>query len=264
VIGFIRAELLKIFTTRMWWGLLIGVVVGAAAFAGLTAGIAGIDTGGGQTTPGVDDPATVRSIYAAGLGIAYLCTLALGVVTMAGERRHRTVSGTLLASPRRWRVVIAKLIALLAAGAGYGVACVAGSIAVGLPVILVKGGQAHLTDFGVPRTLALVVLAVGLWAVIGLGVGTLINNQIVGLMVSVAVAWIVDPLLALGLNFAHAGSTARFLPGQATGAMVSPGTSSQGLRFDVLPWWGGALTLVGYAVVAGGLGMMLTLRRDVT
>lgn len=259
----IRAELLKLLTTRLWWGLLIGVVAGAGFFAAVFAALGGRDSTG-QGMPGVSDPATVRAAYTAGLGISYLITMALGIITMTGEYRHQTMTSTALTSPKRSRIVLAKLAALTVAGTGYGVATVLAGVGVGAPIILARGGSARLTSDGIPRALALSVLAVALWAVLGLGIGTLIRNQVVALLVSVGVAWLAEPLLSLGLNVAGWGSVAQYLPSSATSALVSPAASGGGLSVTYLPWWGGALVLLGYAMVSGTLGAALTLRRDIT
>ena len=48
------------------------------------------------------------------------------------------------------------------------------------------------------RTLALSLLVLGLWALIGLGLGILIPNQVAALMIGVGVAWIVEPLAGAG------------------------------------------------------------------
>lgn len=263
--GLIRSELLKIVTTRVWWGLLIGVVVQAAGLTLLTAlllSVAGPDGSGGANW---NDPAWARTVYSSGLSFAYLCTLALGALSMSGERRHRTLSITLLASPHRWRVVVAKLVAMLLAGLGYGVATELASVAVGAPILINRGGSALLTDSSVLRSLALTALAIALWAILGLGVGTVIPNQIVAIVVPVAVAWIVDPILSLVLNLNGHGDIARFLASSASSAMSSPVTSAgQGVEVNLLPWWGGALVMLGYAAVLAGVGAAATLQRDVT
>lgn len=259
----IRAELLKIFTTRLWWGLLIGVVAGTAINTGIIAAIAGRGAQAGGV-PGVDDPAVVRSVYTAGIGVTYLITLALGIIAMAGEHRHQTMAATALASPRRERIVLAKLAALVVAGAGYGVASVLTALLLGVPIIMARGGSARLVSDGVPRALALDVLAVALWGVLGLGIGTLIRNQVVALLVAIGIAWLAEPLLSLLLNAVGWGLVAKYLPSSATSALVSPSAADGGFTMALLPWWGGALVLLGYALVSGALGAALTLRRDIT
>ena len=99
----VRSELLKLRSTRLWWGLLIGVVVMTAVQAGVTAGFAGVDLGAGQgTSPGLDEPETIRSVYAsAAFAGAYIFALVLGITGMTGEYRYQTATPTFLASPRR-------------------------------------------------------------------------------------------------------------------------------------------------------------------
>jgi ABC-type transport system involved in multi-copper enzyme maturation permease subunit len=184
---------------------------------------------------------------------------------MAGEYRHQTMSATVLTSPHRVRIVVAKLIALIGVGAAYGVVVVAAGVAAGAPVIAARGGDLRLFTDGVPRALLLAVLAVALWTVLGLGVGTLIRNQVLALLLAIGIAWIAEPILAFALNALNAGEVAKYLPSQATSALVQPSTGAGGgVTVDLLPWWAGALVLMGYAAVAGVLGAAITLRRDIS
>jgi ABC-2 type transport system permease protein len=264
VIGLIRSEFRKITTTRLWWGLLLGVVLSSLGLAVLLAILSEIATPGQPAPLGVRDPQVVRGVYTAGLSISYLLALTLGIVAMAGEYRQRTMTATVLAAPRRSRIVLAKLVVLSAVGLGFGVAGALAGVVGGAAVIAAKGADPRLASDGIPRALALSVLAVALWAVVGLGVGTLIRNQVVALMVSIGVAQVGEPLVAFGLDAAGWGAAARFFPSRATSALIEPATQSGAVSVSVLPWWGGALVLLGYAVVAGALGTLLTLRRDIT
>jgi ABC-2 type transport system permease protein len=264
MIRLVRAELLKLFTTRLWWGLLLGVLLTSAALGALQASVAGLDADGdGTGGPLLTDPATVRSVYTAGLGAAYLFALSLGVIAMAGEKRHQTMSATVLSVPRRWRIVVAKLVALLGIGVLYGIVTVIGSIVAGAPILAARGGEVWYSGEGIPRALLLAVLAVALWTLIGLGVGTLISNQVVALFVAVGVAWIIEPIASAALNAFDVGTVAQYLPTQATTAVVTP-AMPEGFDATLLPWWGGVLVLLAYALGSAALGAALTLRRDIT
>jgi ABC-2 type transport system permease protein len=263
----VYAELLKLRTTRLWWGLLIGVVVTSILLGILQSATVGLDADNdGTGGPLASDPAVIRTAYTAGIGLAYLFVLSLGIIAMAGEYRHQTMSATVLAVPVRVKVVIAKLFALLVAGAGYGAAAVASSTVAAVVVFKIRDLPTWRSDGDIPQAMLLAVLAVALWTVIGLGVGTLIKNQVVALLVAIGFGWIVEPLLGLGLRALHWVAVAKFLPTAATSAVVNPAQpqDSGGLDTSLLPWWAGALMLLAYGLASGAVGAGLTLRRDVT
>jgi ABC-2 type transport system permease protein len=259
----VRSELTKVLTTRLWWGLLIGVVVYAALQSGVTAAFAGVSPGGGAQapTPGLDSAATIRSIYAAAAFTgAYIFALVIGVTGMTAEHRYETATPTFLATPRRERVVLGKAGAHLLVGLVYGFVALVTCLVVGGSVVLVRG---HALSLGVPglwRAVVLAVVAVALWTLIGLGIGTLIRNQVAAILVAVAFAFLVEPLVTIALDAAGLDSVGRFLPGSASSAMTSPASTT----LHLLPWWGGALVLLAYAVAFAAVGVAFTVRRDVT
>jgi hypothetical protein len=260
----VASEAAKVFSTRLWWGLGLGAVGSSALGALLQALLAGVTIPGSPAVmPPVSDPSTVRLIYTSGLSTTYVMTMCLGIIAITGEYRHQTMTATALATPRRGRIVLAKLLTLPVIGFGYGLAAAVTGVLVGAPLIAVRGGSIRLLTDGVPRALGLSVLGVVLWTGIGLGIGTMITSQVPALIVALGFSTLVEPLVAFGLNLAHLGDVARFLPTQATNALISPATSEAGYTVAALPWWGGALTLLTYAVVAVQVGAWSSLRRDV-
>jgi hypothetical protein len=138
-----------------------------------------------------------------------------------------------------------------------------GSVGVGATVLTVRGMSAFPEAGPILRTLALSLLVLGLWGLIGLGAGILIPNQVAALLVSIGVAWIVEPIAGVVLNnWSWGADIARFFPSQATRAIVQSVNGSPGA--NPLSWWGGALVLIAYAALLAGVGSMLTVRRDVT
>ena len=258
----LRSELVKVLTTRLWWGLLVGVAVYAAVSAGVTAGFAGVDPGAGQpAAPGLDSPDALRGVYAgSAFSGAYVFALVLGVTGMTGEFRYQTATPTFLATPRRSRVVLAKAAAHLAVGAAYGVCGVVLAFLVGGVVVAARGYDLGLGAPGLWRAVALAVLAVALWTLLGLGVGTLVRNQVAAILTAVGIAFLLEPLLALGLSALDLDVVGKLLPSSASSAMTSPPS----LVTDLLPWWGGALVMIAYAVAFAGLGVAASVRRDVT
>ena len=103
--GAIRAEIRKIFTTRLWWGLLFGVVLIGGGVSALFASLVGTTNAG---TDPADNPflkmsvGTAQLIYSAGFFwlIAPLIPLALGVILITQEFRHQT-DRPRRSSPRR-------------------------------------------------------------------------------------------------------------------------------------------------------------------
>jgi ABC-2 type transport system permease protein len=234
-----RSELTKILTTRLWWGLLAGVVLYAMLQAGVSAGFAGTDPGAGQpSTPPLDAPEALRGVYAgAAFTGAYIFALVLGVTGMTAEYRYQTATPTFLATPRRTRVVLAKAAAHLVVGMGYGVVAVVCALLVGAVVVTVRGYPLGLGTPGLGRALVLTVLAVGIWTLVGLGIGTLVRNQVAAILVAVAVTFLVEPLVSIGLHAIGLDTVGRFLPGNASSAITSPPS----VFTDLLPWWAGGL-----------------------
>lgn len=260
--GLVRSELTKILSTRLWWGLLIGVVLYTGIQAGVTAGFSGVDPGAGQeASPGLETASTLRSVYAgAAFTGAYVFALVIGVTGMTGEYRYQTATPTFLATPHRARVVIAKALAHLVVGLIYGLVALVTAFVAGGIVVAARGYELGLDAPGLWRAVALAVLAVAVWTMMGIGIGTLIRNQVAALLVAVAVTFLVEPLVSVGLYAADLDVVAQYLPSMASSAMTSPPTTFG----ELLPWWGGALVLGGYAALFGALGVLLSVRRDIT
>ena len=261
----IRSEFRKFFTTRMWWGMAIAIFVAGGAFAALFAWVVdqGSAGGPGATPIAGSDTQVANTVYTSGLSVGYLLLLTIGVLSIGAEYRHKTISATFLAVPRRTRAMLAKVVSLVGIGALYGLVSLVGSVAVGA-VALSLIDRPLFPSSEVYRSLALSLLVLGLWALIGLGIGILIPNQVAALLIGVGVAWIVEPLLGLALRAWEFGreNVAQFLPSSATNAVVNGITQGSGeVRLE---WWGGALVLATYAVLLAGFGIWRTTRADIS
>ena len=100
----LRAELLKLRTTRTFIALVGSAVVLSLVVVVLT----------GLLTKRFDEEST-RTLFS--FDFTGLFILLLGVIGMAGEWRHRTITGTVLAAPNRLRLLTAKMLSYAAAGA---------------------------------------------------------------------------------------------------------------------------------------------------
>ncbi len=242
----IRAELRKLTTVRAPWLLL------AAGPLIVVAGVSGLVSSGGN----VHDPA-VQAKAMSHVGLAALFTLVFGILAMAGEYRHQTMTDSYLSFPRRQAVLLAKLVVYGLAGAAAGLAAAATAVAVTAAWWAAKGGTFQLSAAGTWQVLGGGVAANAAFAVIGVGVGALVRNVIAA--IAAALAWIAlvegiaGQLLGAGL--------ARWLPFYASEALDRASlTPAAGL----LPQWGGGLVLLGYAAVFAGAAVLVTLNRDVT
>jgi ABC-2 type transport system permease protein len=262
VIALVRSELRKIGSTRLWWGLLVGALVYAMIQSGAQAAFAGVDPGAGQEpTPGLDTPEAVRGVYAASAFTgSYIFALILGITGMTGEYRYQTITPTFLVSPRRSRVVGAKMVAHLLVGLVYGVVALVGAFVVGAIVISVRGYGLGLGADRLFATMALAVVAVALWTVLGIGIGTLIRNQVAAILIGVFITFLLEPLLSLLLSALDLDGVAKWLPTNASSALMSPASTF----VDYLDWWLGGIVLLGYAAVFAGLGLLLSTRRDIS
>ncbi|MPZ61964.1 MAG: ABC transporter permease [Propionibacteriales bacterium] len=258
----VRSEVLKIRSTRLWWALLLGAILLVMVQAGFTAAFEGQDQGFGETSvlPSGDSPELVRTVYTQGFFAGYIFALILGITGLTGEYRYQTITPTFLVAPKRYPIVVAKIVAHLFFGVLYGVACTAAAIVAGGIVLVAKGFDFGLTAEGVPRALATSVLAMALWTIFGIGVGTLIKNQIAAILVGVAVAYIVEPLLGLVLSVLEIEAVGKYLPTAASTGLFESFSYGQSL----LAWWQGGLVLIAYACLFALLGVLLSVRRDIT
>ncbi len=264
----VSAELLKVRTTKVWWGMLIGLLVWASVWALPNAFTAGIEFAPGAVapTPATDD-SVARSFYTGGLtSFGYVFVLILGVLVVSTEYRHQTITPTILAVPRRPRLVMAKWVVTALYGALYGVVGLGAAFLVTVGILSARGVELNLGADGLARAMLMALLAFVLWGLIGVGVGTLVGNQIVAILVGIGFI-VVEFIAQVALGFVSWGpDLVKWLPSAATNAMLQPTTDTGpgGPVIEVLPWWLALIVLVGYAAVTAGIGAALTLRRDVT
>jgi hypothetical protein len=105
-----------------------------------------------------------------------------------------------------------------------------------------------------------VILGTGLFAIYGLGLGALLKNQIVAIVVGLVFTLVVESIV--GAIWPTIGE---YLPGQAATALEdATRTSFGGGTTPLLPWWGGAIMLLVYGIALALVGTFTTLRSDIT
>ena len=261
-IAALAAEWRKLTSTALWWVLALGMAA-YLAFVGAAMAFSLTVAPEGQAPPlgGLDAALTVYGVLNA---VGYVFPLVVGTLLVTTEVRHRTLTQTLLAEPRRGVVLGAKLV--LAAGIGllYGVAGVVGLVAAGAPVLSAVGDGAFLGDPQLVRALLLGVLVTGLWAVLGTGFGAVVPHQVAAVVAILAFTQFVEPIARLALGAVDGLSVvSAYLPGAAADAVVGASLFSQMGDVDLLPAWAGALVLLGYAAALTLAGRLTTFARDV-
>jgi ABC-2 type transport system permease protein len=249
-----RAELLKIRTTRMAAGLL-ALTLGYTAVQ-LAALIA---FAGEQGIPPLTDPRTVDLLYALPAG-SVIFAMILGITGISGEYRYLTISSTLLAEPRRGRVVAAKLAAYTLAGLGYGLAAAAMAATVTTIALAADGTAGPVAGDRLLSIAAGVVVAYALYGLAGVGVGALLRNQVAAIVTAIGWVLVADTVINLALPGLGA-----WLPGGAVNALTgAAGDIGGGPRAETLPPWGGALLLFGYGLAFAVAAAVTSSRRDIT
>lgn len=273
MIAALKTEYRKLVTTRLWWILLLCMGLYMAFLGGLMAFVLTLEGGGGMTGAGMTgEPAPalptedlVRTVYTLAPALGYVFPVIVGALAMTNEFRHMTITPTLLTEPRRSLVLGAKLLASLPVGLVFGLVGTAATVATGAAVLAMRGEPTLLTDPDVLVTLGRSVLVLAVWAMVGVGFGTALTNQVAAIVVLLAFTQFVEPMLRLFLGaFEPTQGVVRWLPGAAGEAVTgSSFYASTGIG-DLVPWWQGLLALVGYGLVLALLGRLTSLRRDIT
>jgi len=242
--GLVASELLKLRTTRTFWGLVGACLVLVILATALTLAFSSFHT--------EDD---VRSLLSTA-AISGLFLLILGVVFSAGEFRHGTIAWTLLVTPSRFRALSAKVLALAGAGLAIGTVVAVVTAAIALPWLDAKAAPS-LSTGEVSRLLVGGVVYTGLAGAFSAGVGYLLRNQVAAVVVLLCLVFVVDP--ALG---ALAEGYGRYsLAGLGTAINGSPASSAPG--GEVLPFGTAALLWIAYTCLVLAAAAALMSRRDV-
>jgi ABC-type transport system involved in multi-copper enzyme maturation permease subunit len=211
---------------------------------------------GSNPTPPLSSAAGQRTLLEDG-SAAEPYVPVLGAIGITGELRHRTAAATFLATPRRARVLVAKVAAYGILGAGYGAVCVGVTLAIALPWLSARHIEVPLASHAIPVTLVGVVLAAGLFAAIGVGLGALVADQVAAVVVLLVYLLVIDPLL---FNVSAFHSWSIYLPAAAADALTHVAQH----HHPLLTAWQGGLVLAGYAIVLGLAGALALTRRDLT
>jgi ABC-2 type transport system permease protein len=244
----IGAEMIKLRTTRTAVAL-IGSVLGIVVLISLLATL----TGDMES----DEFNTVDLLAIA--GFSQLIALVLGILAVTTEIRHGTITPTLIAAPDRLRVMLAKLAAHGLAGLLLGAICIGAGTAIALLGLSARDIETGLDSGDVAKIVLGQVLANGLWAALGVGVGALIGNQVGALVAGLSWTFLLEGLLGLLPEVGDA--IQKYGPGGASSALGGIETENTGDLLTQLP---GGLLFLAYAVAFVIAGTIMLRRRDIT
>jgi ABC-2 type transport system permease protein len=288
----IRSELMKIRSTNVWWLFGIGIVffTGLALLLWLIFGneqINQMENAANFVPPQGDIPpeqaeqmrvflsdktrvlhAIATNVYTAGQFFGVMFVSLLGAILFTNENFHQTATATFLTTPQRTKVILAKFATAILFAGFFWILTTGIDFAAGSVFFSAQGYPNQLGEWPVTRAILMNGLAYGLWAVLGVGLGVLIRNQI-GTVVTLAVTYVIGTqAVQIIFTLIHEFWIKK---DWVMDAMVAwPSVASQVMVssepvFEGSPkWWVGAVVLIGYGLVFGLIGTLLTRRRDIS
>jgi ABC-2 type transport system permease protein len=241
----LAAEFLKLRSTRTVWALLVATLaVTALAVAGVMAAV------GDSTVVTLESERGIQTVLHVSVS-GGIFVLVLGVIISAGEYRQRTATDTFLTTPRRWLVIVAKLITGATAGVLFG--ALSASVAMGVAIALyaLQGYAFPLGSTEAWSAFAGTVLYAALFGAVGAATGSLIRNQVTGIVGWLAWLFVVETIVV-----GFVPEVGRWLPAAAGRALVRDPDG------DLLAQPMAALVLASYAIVVMAFAVVAERRRD--
>jgi ABC-type transport system involved in multi-copper enzyme maturation permease subunit len=266
VIRAIRAELLKMRSMPGVW------VTWALALPLTVLGCLVVFAIAGNGDPGhaLNFPQNLhqrRMLLGSGYGTMQVLAPILGVLAITGEYRHKTITTSLILVPVRSRVIAAKLIVVALWSLFLVLLSLATVAAVGLPWNAALGGSTSQITDQIGAVLPGLVAATVLLGLFGLGFGTLVKNQVAGILITIGGTFILEQILVAVANGVFHYNL-NWLPNGAGGALAGDIARGFGNAQDtaarLLPWWQGGLVMLAWGLVPLAIGYYTTFRKDVT
>ncbi len=238
-----KAELLKLRSTRTAFGLLLGMIALVCLISALTGLLSHADSLSGTENQ--------RSLLSIGSTAGVFSALA-GILLVTSEYRYGTIRPTLLFTPRRPRVLASKLAASALAGLLFGTIGEGLAFAIGYAILSGRGIAMSLGGGDIAQLLLGMLTSAALWGAIGVGLGTIIRNQVGAVITLLAWGFLIDNLL-----FGFVPSVGRFTPTNADNAFI--GLTVKNLLSPVT----GAIVLLAWPAALALIALPLITRRDV-
>ena len=131
---------------------------------------------GGSGMPAMDAAMLPPLIYSLASAVGYIFPLLIGTLLVTGEFRHKTLTPTFLATPRRGIALTGKVAAGVVMGALYGALALIATVGPGAGALAAFGLDTGLGASDTWALLGRVLLSFAVWVLVGIGVGTLVRG----------------------------------------------------------------------------------------
>ena len=240
----LRAELLKIRSTRTTIGLLLGLVILALLFTILTCTLSPMS----QLVTEQDQSSLLSFGSIAGVFAALA-----GVMLFTSEYRFGTIRPTSLFNPNRVHLFSSKFFAGVLSGLVFGIIGEGLVFAIGMLILKIRGVPITMSGSNMTELIVGAIVGTALWGAIGVGLGAIVTNQVGAVIALLAWGFVVENLV-----FGFLPKIGRFLPVHSSDAMMGP------IQDKLLPGDVGTLVTVAWALALAIIGVALLKRRDVS
>ncbi|MEA2269350.1 MAG: type transport system permease protein [Solirubrobacteraceae bacterium] len=234
----IAGELIKVRTTRTALGFGVSAVL--LVLAGVLISILAGD-------PTSTDEKRIALSFGSGVSTVLLL---FGAVGATGEFRHRTLAPAVLIAPDRVRLFLGRLAAYALTALLFAAVMLIVAYAVGIPMLSGQAG-AELTGADYAEVAIGGVLATVLAAALGVGLGTLVRNQVAAVVGILVWITIVESLVVL-----ISEDVVDHLPGVVMGRVGQGGDDTMSLATATL-------VLLAWTAAFSAAAALVDRRRDV-
>ena len=250
----LRSEWTKLRSVRStFWALTVTVVLGVGLGAAISAATAHGYAKSSASSKLSWDPTAVSLD---GIGIATLAIAVLGVLFISSEYSSGMIRTSLIAVPRRGRVLAAKSLVFAVVTFVVGEVTSFTAFFVGQALISGHAPHAALGDPGVARAVVGAGLALTALAVLSVAAGALLRHPAAGIACMVAVLFVL-PGIAQALPDSWRNPVTEYWPTQAGGQIAVVHVAANSLQ----PWTGFGVMCLFVAVVYA-IAWALLDRRD--
>jgi ABC-2 type transport system permease protein len=260
VIAIMRSEWLKLRTTAVPWvltgiALIVNALLILVIFLTKPDNAPSAGPGSGFTVPHTTQQ--LRNLVGAGFQ-GYLFALLLGTLVVTTEFRHKTVTTSFLVTPVRAALVAGKLLTAAVLGAVLAVVMLVATVIGGGLTLAARGGSFSDMVHQIPAVAPGMILVFALFAILGVGVGSVLTNQVAAIIVVLGWFIILEGIL---VSLVHGAE--RWVP---TGAAIAAANLTRGrdINYGLFNWWQGALLMLFYGLAFATIGSLILTRRDIT